>query len=88
MPYDDLHEMVYFQMGGYAEGMKCKIRITKNITELFPECRPKVGKVYDAEYIDSSKAYKASPPVCILNIAGKRIIIRKSEFEIVEGQDG
>lgn len=63
--------------------MKCKIRITKEIAGLFPECRPKVGKVYDAEYIDSSKAYKKFPPVCILNIAGKRIIVRKDEFEIV-----
>ena len=63
--------------------MKCKIRIIKEITGLFPECCPKVGKVYDAEYIDSSKAYKKFPPVCILNIAGKRIIVRKNEFEIV-----
>ena len=63
--------------------MKCKIRITKEIEGLYPEYRPKVGKVYDAEYIDSSKNYKKFPPVCIVNIAGKRIIIRQKEFEIV-----
>ena len=68
--------------------MRCKIRIIKEVEGVYREYRPKVGKVYDAEYIDSSKAYKKFPPVCILNIAGKRIIIRKSEFEIVEGQDG
>ena len=67
----------------WGVGMKCKIRITKEIEGLYPEYRPKVGKVYDAEYIDSSKNYKKFPPVCIVNIADKRIIIRKKEFEIV-----
>ena len=68
--------------------IKCKIRIIKEIEGVYPEYRPKVGKVYDAEYIDSSKAYKKFPPVCILNISGKRIIIRKNEFEIVRCEDG
>ena len=68
--------------------MKCKIRIIKDIEGIFPEYQPKVGKVYDAEYIDSSKEYRSYPPVCIINIAGKRIIIRKNEFEIVEEDDG
>ena len=63
--------------------MKCKIKIIKEITGLFPQYQPKVGKVYDAEYIDSSKKYKKYPPVCIICISGKRIIIRKDEFEIV-----
>ena len=63
--------------------MKCKIRIIKEPHGLYPQYRPKVGKVYDAEYIDSSKAYKKFPPVCILNIAGKRIIVRQDEFEVV-----
>lgn len=63
--------------------MKCRVRITKDIEGLFKECQPKKGKVYDAEYIDSSKEYKKFPPVCIINLAGKRIILRKTEFEIV-----
>lgn len=63
--------------------MKCKIRITKDIPELFPECRPKVGKVYDAEYIESKYKRRKIPPICAINIAGKRIIIRNNEFEIV-----
>ena len=62
---------------------KCRIRIIKDIEGIFPECRPKVGKVYDAEHIDSSRGYRKYPPVCIVNIAGKRIIVRKDEFEIV-----
>lgn len=63
--------------------MKCRIRIIKEICDIFPAFRPKLGNLYDAEYIDSSKAYKSFPPVCIVNIAGKRIIIRKGEYEIV-----
>lgn len=63
--------------------MKCKVRIIKEVEGVYPEFRPKVGKVYYAEYIDSSKAYKKFPPVCIVNIACKRIIIRQDEFEIV-----
>ena len=61
----------------------CKIRIIKDIEGLFPELRPKVGKVYDAEYIESYRSYQRFPAICIINIAGKRIIIRKDEFEIV-----
>ena len=68
--------------------MKCKIRIIKDIEGLFPECRPKIGRIYDAEYKDGNHSYKKCPPVCIVNIAGKRIIIRKDEFEIVRYEDG
>ena len=68
--------------------MKCKVRIIKDIEGLFQECKPKMGKVYDAEYIDSSKEYKKFPPVCIINLAGKRIIIRKNEFELVRCEYG
>lgn len=63
--------------------MKCKIRIIKEITGLFPHLRPKVGMVYDAEYKESSWKQRKIPPICVINIAGKRIIIRKDEFEIV-----
>ena len=68
-----------------AETRKCKIRIIKQIYGLYPQYVPKVGKIYNAEYIDSSKAYKSFAPVCIINMAGKRIIIRQDEFEIVGG---
>lgn len=63
--------------------MKCKIRITKDIEGLFPHCTPKIGKVYDAEYIESTCKQVKAPPICIVGIAGKRIIIRKDEFEIL-----
>ena len=65
-----------------AETRKCRIKIIKEIAGLYQQYVPKVGKIYNAEYVDSSKAYKSAPPVCIINMAGKRIVIRKDEFEI------
>ena len=70
------------------EPRKCKIRIVKEITGLFQECCPKVGKVYNAEYIDSSIRYQKGHAVCVINMAGKRVIIRNDEFEIVRWKDG
>lgn len=68
--------------------INCKIRIIKEVEGVYPEYRPKIGQIYDAEYKDGIHSYKKCPPVCIVNIAGKRIIIRKDEFEIVRYEDG
>ena len=67
------------------EKMKCKIKIIKEIEDLFPQYCPKVGEIYEAEYRESTWKQRKIPPICVINIAGKRIIIRKNEFEIVEG---
>lgn len=67
-----------------ADIRKCKIRITKEITGLFPQCCPKVGKVYDAEYIETTNRQIKRPPICVVDILGKRIIVRQDEFELVE----
>lgn len=69
-------------------GAKCKIRITQELMGVFPQYSPKVGQIYDAEYVDTSREYKKYPPVCIVEIAGKRIIVRASEFEVVRWEDG
>lgn len=70
------------------EAKRCKIRITKEIAGLFPECCPKVGKIYNAEYIESTVTYQKGHAICVIDMAGKRIIIREDEFEIVGGIDG
>lgn len=70
------------------EVRKCKIRITKEIAGLYPECCPKVGKIYNAEYIDSTIRYQKGHAICVIDMAGKRVIIRNDEFEIVGGKDG
>lgn len=62
----------------------CKIRITKELTDIFPQYRPKPGGVYHAEYIESGYKSRTFPPVCVVNILGKRITIRKNEFELLE----
>lgn len=62
--------------------MNCKIRITKEVEGVFPEFRPKVGKVYHAEYIEPFSKSQGSA-ICVVTILGKRIILRKGEFEIV-----
>lgn len=64
--------------------MNCKVRVTKDIADLYPHCKPEVGKTYFADYIapyeDSAQTFKA---ICIVNVCGKRIILREGEFEIV-----
>lgn len=65
--------------------MKCKIRVIKELLELFPECRPEKGKVYDADYVRpmTSGTAKAND-VAIIDLADKKILLRKGEFEVVE----
>ena len=62
--------------------MQCKIRVIKEILDIVPECRPEVGKVYDARYEPGK--LKAGE-VAIVVISDKYICLRKGEFEIVEG---
>jgi hypothetical protein len=62
---------------------KCKVRIVKEIEGVYPKYCPQVGKVYEGEYVDTSREYKMYPPVCIVTICGKRIVVRRNEFEIM-----
>ena len=61
----------------------CKVRIVKELTGIWPQYQPKVGKVYRAEYVESVGRSRKVPPVCVVTIQGKRITIRRNEFEIV-----
>ena len=63
--------------------MKCKIRIIKEITGLYPQYQPKVGKIYDAEYIEPTYKKRNCHAICVIDIAGKRIVIRNGEYEFV-----
>ena len=65
--------------------VKCKIKVIKEILDIWPECRPQVGKVYDAEYVlGTGKARD----VAVIDLAGKRILLRMGEFEVVEDEYG
>ena len=61
--------------------MECKIKVIKDILELWPECRPEFGKVYDARFV---RGYGKSKDVAIIELNGKKICLRMNEFEIVE----
>ena len=63
--------------------MRCKIRIVKEITDLFPRFCPVIGQIYDAEFKPKTRKYEKFGSMCIVNISGKRIIVREGEFEIV-----
>jgi hypothetical protein len=54
--------------------MMCKIRVTKDILDLWPECRPENGKVYDANFVQGSG--KAGD-VAIIDFADKKIVLRR-----------
>ena len=67
---------------------KCKVRIIKELEGVYPMYQPKVGKTYEAEYRKAYKSHQWYPAICIIEIAGKRIVVRESEFEIVRREDG
>ena len=62
---------------------KCKVRIIKELEGVYPEYQPKVGKTYDAEYREPYYNNQWFTEICIIEISGKRIIVREGEFEIV-----
>jgi hypothetical protein len=67
--------------------MKCKIMVIKEIFELWKECRPEAGKVYDARYYPAihNKCGNRNNESCVINVAGKHIILREGEFAFVDG---
>lgn len=52
---------------------------TKEVTAIYPECRPTVGRIYPAEI-----CFGMGPYFCVIPVADKRIILRRGEFRIVE----
>lgn len=68
---------------------RTKIKVTGECLDIFPRYRPKVGKVYDAEYSPATKsrevAYSGKGEFAVIDILDKRIVLRRGEFEIVGG---
>jgi hypothetical protein len=66
----------------------CKVKVIREALDIFPEYRPKVGTVYDAEYSPGRwiprKNYAGKAEFAVVNILDKRIVLRKGEFEIVK----
>jgi hypothetical protein len=61
--------------------MTCKIKVTKEVTDIFPQYRPQVGQVYEAELSTAVKHLYAE--FCIIHVHDKKIALRKGEYEIV-----
>lgn len=59
----------------------CKVLITRPLNGVWEEYQPEVGKVYDAYY---TKPRCKQSPFVLLDILGKRIVVRAEEFEFVE----
>lgn len=59
-----------------------RIRVTRDVLNIFAEYRPVVGKEYDAKLCALAK-YARSAEFVIVNILDKRIVLRKDGYEIV-----
>lgn len=74
--------------------MQCKIKVIKDLTEIFPKYKPQVGKVYDAKYIPRSRQiYKGNfshgnSEFCVVTILDKQIVLRSGEYELVAACNG
>lgn len=76
--------------------IKIKIKVIKEVEEIFPEYRPTIGEIYDAEYTPRHKQKygnnhcgSGNAAFCVIDVCGKRIVLRSGEFEIVGGvEDG
>lgn len=53
---------------------------TKEVTAIYPEYRPVVGRSYPAEI-----CFGMGPYFCVIQVSDKRIILRRGEFRIVDG---
>lgn len=62
--------------------MRCKIKIVKDIPDIFQKYCPQKGEIYDAEWVERNAHYKFVP-MCIVEIAGRRIVVREGEYEVL-----
>lgn len=65
-----------------------RVRVTRPPDEVFPECQPEVGGIYDAQYCESVQSKQgrqlSRTPICIITVKDKKICLRKGEYEILE----
>ena len=67
----------------------CKIKVIKEVTDIFPKYRPQVGQVYDAVVSPgylirvSENSSHGKAEFCIIDVLDKKIALRKGEYEIV-----
>ncbi len=64
------------------------IRVVKPLDGVYAEYQPEEGKVYRAELRRYRSGKRIGELFCLVPIRGKKIIVRKGEFEIVEENNG
>lgn len=64
------------------KGDMCRIKVVKEVLDIYELYRPEVGKVYDAEHCALAK-YAKSAEFVILDVLDKKIVLRKGEYEEV-----
>lgn len=68
--------------------MICKVKVIGEPLDIWPEYRPKLGEIYDADYSPGRwiprKNYSGKAEFAVVNVLDKRIVLRKGEFEIVK----
>lgn len=67
----------------------CKIRIVKPLDGVYPKYQPKVGRVYNAKFVEArprpgNYSGKDNSEFCIIDIADKKIVVRPGEYEMIE----
>lgn len=71
--------------------MFCQIKVIREVTDIFPKYRPKVGAVYDADYSPGrwkqETTTSAKAEFAVVDVLDKRIVLRSGEFEIVGGTE-
>lgn len=60
-----------------------KVRCIQEVTEIYANYRPELGKVYNAEKGNRPRKRKHQKDFVILNILDKRIVLRRGEYEVV-----
>lgn len=68
-------------------GDRKMIRVTKDVQELFDECRPPVGAVFEAAVFDPDSIRQRTVPFCAVEYGGKLVILRVGEYEVI-GKEG
>lgn len=66
--------------------IKCKVKVLRSLSGVYPMYQPEVGKIYDADYrpVNHSTKGQTNSPVCVIKIRDKSICLRTGEYEILE----
>lgn len=68
-----------------SKSVPIRIRFTEPIPGVYSHMQPVIGEIYDAALYPGSRVYgHLRTEVCIINVKGKPIAVRKGEYERVE----